>query len=419
MSATKENYIVIGGSGFLGRHIVEALLNRGDTVSVLDIVQRHHDVPFYNADISVQSQVEDAFRKSGTTCIIHTASPPHGLDPAIYWKVNVEGTKAVISAATALNIKKLVFTSSAGVVFNGQDIINVDERLPYPEPPFDAYNESKAKAEELVLEANGKSGLLTVALRPAGIYGPGDRQAMQGLMQVFYNRQTHFQIGDNNNLFEWTYVTNVAKAHLLAADRLSNPRPDLEEAVLRPLPTIDLSTGVRRVPTSTARPIGPAMQPPPNAEELEEAYRASPHYESRPITRSRFDQLSPATIERTESDPLRVDGQVFFITNGEPVYFWDFARAVWHEMGDPLDRSYIKLPRALAGVIATLAEGWGWVTGKEPTFTRFRVAFTCATRWHNMEKARLVLGYEPDVGVVEGVKRMCDWYKAEYMQEKK
>lgn len=59
----REVYIVIGGSGFLGRHIVEALLKRGDTVSILDVVQRYHDVPFYTADISVQSQVEDALRK--------------------------------------------------------------------------------------------------------------------------------------------------------------------------------------------------------------------------------------------------------------------------------------------------------------------------------------------------------------------
>ena len=85
--------------------------------------------------------------------------------------MNVEGTKAVIAAAVALQIKRLVFTSSAGVVFNGQDLINVDERLPFPEPSLDAYNESKAKAEELILDANGKGGLLTVALRPAGIFG--------------------------------------------------------------------------------------------------------------------------------------------------------------------------------------------------------------------------------------------------------
>jgi sterol-4alpha-carboxylate 3-dehydrogenase (decarboxylating) len=57
------------------------------------------------------------------------------------------------------------------VVFNGQDLINVDERIPFPEKPLDAYNESKAMGEELVLAANGTDGLLTVALRPAGIFG--------------------------------------------------------------------------------------------------------------------------------------------------------------------------------------------------------------------------------------------------------
>jgi sterol-4alpha-carboxylate 3-dehydrogenase (decarboxylating) len=85
--------------------------------------------------------------------------------------VNVEGTKAVIAAAQSLGVAKLVYTSSAGTVFNGADIIDVDERLPFPEVHMDAYNETKAKAEEMVLEANGKRGLLTVALRPAGIFG--------------------------------------------------------------------------------------------------------------------------------------------------------------------------------------------------------------------------------------------------------
>jgi sterol-4alpha-carboxylate 3-dehydrogenase (decarboxylating) len=85
--------------------------------------------------------------------------------------VNVDGTKAVIDAAVSRGVRKLVFTSSAGVVFNGADLVNVDERLPPPEKAMDAYNESKAKAEELVLAANGKGGLLTVALRPAGIFG--------------------------------------------------------------------------------------------------------------------------------------------------------------------------------------------------------------------------------------------------------
>ena len=65
----------------------------------------------------------------------------------------------------------MVFTSSASVVFNGVDTMDIDERIPFPDVPMDAYNDSKAKAEVAVLEANGKGGLLTVALRPAGIFG--------------------------------------------------------------------------------------------------------------------------------------------------------------------------------------------------------------------------------------------------------
>ena len=59
----KDTYLVIGGSGFIGRHIVQMLLARGDSVSVLDIVQRYHDTPFYSADISNQAQVEEALIK--------------------------------------------------------------------------------------------------------------------------------------------------------------------------------------------------------------------------------------------------------------------------------------------------------------------------------------------------------------------
>jgi sterol-4alpha-carboxylate 3-dehydrogenase (decarboxylating) len=95
------------------------------------------------------------------------------LDPAIYFKVNVDGTRAVLAAAAlpTNRVNKLVFTSSAGVVFNGEDIIDVDERLAPPEVAMDAYNESKSRAEELILKANGVGGVKTVALRPAGIFG--------------------------------------------------------------------------------------------------------------------------------------------------------------------------------------------------------------------------------------------------------
>lgn len=105
-------------------------------------------------------------------------------------KVNVQGTQTIVDACVQEGVKKLVFTSSAGTVYNGVDLINVDERMPFPEKGLDPYNVTKvrrdylgtgssegadphvqAKAETIVLTANGKGDLLTVALRPAGIFG--------------------------------------------------------------------------------------------------------------------------------------------------------------------------------------------------------------------------------------------------------
>ncbi|KAF8840601.1 3-beta hydroxysteroid dehydrogenase/isomerase [Paxillus ammoniavirescens] len=425
----KDVYLVIGGSGFVGRHIVDHLLARGDVVSVFDIVQRHHDVPFYAGDITDEQQVLNAIRKSGTTCIIHTASPPHGAkDPSIYHKVNVDGTRAVIDAAVAAGVPKLVYTSSAGVAFDGSDVINLDERAPYPEKPFDAYNDSKAKGEALILEANGKGGLLTVALRPAGIFGPGDRQMMVGLYQAYQRGQTHFQVGDNNNLFDYTYVGNLAQAHLLAADKLVPPSdtkpvdPELRSSLGYALPTVSATTGFRRVPTCLARPLGPCVTPPPNAPAIEAAFNAphDPHEPTHPIRRSRFDQFSENSLELASSTPLQVAGQAFFITNGEPVYFWDFMRVVWLALDPPTEegkkraqRARWVIPRKFGMVLGFLAECWAGLIGKEAGFTRYRVGYSCATRYHNIEKARRVLGYEPKVGLEEGVSKMVEWFKAE------
>ncbi|KAJ7505379.1 C-3 sterol dehydrogenase [Mycena galericulata] len=445
-------YMVVGGSGFVGRHIVQQLVDRGDNVSVLDLVQRYHDVPFYSADITDQAQVAAALRSSGTTCIIHTASPPALKleDPDLYYRVNVGGTKAIIAAAVETGVRKLVFTSSAGVVFDGSDLIDIDERTLLPEKAKDAYTDSKAKAEEAVLEANGKNGLLTVALRPAGIFGPGDRQVMSGLYEVYQRGQTHFQIGDNTNLFDWTYVGNVAAAHLLAADRLDDPPPapilaDLPEMPKTPeevppltqaedelvrytLPFIDVTTGAHRTPTSEARPLGPYVSRPPNADALLAAFNGPP-LQARPVVRTRFDPLSDPNIARTKlyaphTSPLQVAGQVFFITNGEPCYFWDFARLVWHHLDGAFPdvaktrKSAVwQLPKEFGMLAAAGAEWWGWLVGKDPTFTKFRVSFSCARRWHNIEKARRVLGYEPKVGVDEGVRLMVDWWKTEHFSK--
>lgn len=175
------------------------------------------------------------------------------------------------------------------------------------------------------------------------------------------------------------------------------------------LPPIDLTTGQHRVPTSLARPLGPYVDRPEDGDAIVAAFEG-PHKPERPVIRSRFDQLSEPALNRAGTDPLQVAGQAFFITNGEPVYFWDFARRLWRMLAPdtyPAREPFV-LPKTVGFAVATLAEWWGWLSGREPTFTRFRVTFTCAHRWHNIEKARRVLGYEPQVGLEEGMRRTVE-----------
>ena len=102
-------------------------------------------------------------------------------------------------------------------------------------------------------------------------FSPGDRQAMTGFYQVYHRGQAHFQIGENKNLFDWTYVGNVACAHLLAADKLNTPSPEsplsslekfpmsIDEVppltnaeismLIHPILPVDLTAGHGRVPT--------------------------------------------------------------------------------------------------------------------------------------------------------------------------
>jgi sterol-4alpha-carboxylate 3-dehydrogenase (decarboxylating) len=248
---------------------------------------------------------------------------------------------------------------------------------------------------------------------------------MAGLAQVYERNQTHFQIGDNTNMFDWTYVENVAHAHLLAADRLA-PGPSFEnqpeklaeyqkDIVSYPLPPIAGSGPVHRIPTSEARPLGPAVEKTPEAQALAAAF--SEPYDvrntGRPVFHTRFDPLSDHALARCDTNPLQVAGQAFFITNGEPIYFWDMPRLVWGRLAraekvPPKPKWPIKFSKDVGYALAMGAEWWGWLSGKEPAFTRFRVAYSCVNRWHNIEKARRVLGYEPVVSLEEGVDRMIE-----------
>lgn len=345
MSESLQSVLIIGGSGFLGLHSIEQFYRHCPNVAITVFDVRPlpeklskyftfdpSKIQFFKGDLTSDKDVSDAINQSKCDVIVHSASPMHGLPQEIYEKVNVQGTKNLLSVAQKLHVKALVYTSSAGVIFNGQDVINADETWPYPEVHMDGYNETKAAAEEAVMKANDNDQLRTVCLRPAGIFGPGDRQLVPGLRASAKLGQLKYQLGDNNNLFDWTYVGNVADAHVLAAQKILD--------------------------------------------------------------------------ESTRDD---ISGQTFFITNDSPTYFWTLARTVWKNDGY-IDKYYIKLPYPVALTLGYISEFFAKnILKKEPGITPFRVKVVCAIRYHNIAKAKKLLGYKPEVDLETGINYTLDW----------
>ncbi|XP_045062795.1 sterol-4-alpha-carboxylate 3-dehydrogenase, decarboxylating-like [Coregonus clupeaformis] len=218
---------VIGGSGFLGRHLVEKLLDKGYTVSVFDIRQSYElpGVTFHQGDLCDKQALLTALQD--VSLVFHCASPaPASDDKALFQRVNIQGTQTVLQACTEAGVQKVVLTSSASVVFEGTDIKDGREDLPYAKKPIDYYTETKIEQEKLVLKACDKEkGLLTVAIRPHGIFGPRDPQLVPILVDTARRGKMKFIIGDGCNLVDFTFVENVDHGHILAAESLRPESP--------------------------------------------------------------------------------------------------------------------------------------------------------------------------------------------------
>jgi nucleoside-diphosphate-sugar epimerase len=218
--------LVTGGGGFLGRAIAERLIARGVRVRSLSR-GAHPELAALGVE-RVQADIADA-RAVAAGCrdcdvVFHVAAKAGVWGPrAEYFRANVEGTRNVIAGCRAAGCRRLVFTSSPSVVFNGADLEGVDESIPYAERFAAAYPETKAIAEREALAANGPD-LAAVALRPHLIWGPGDNHLVPRI--VARGRAGRLRrVGDGTNRVDTTYIDDAAEAHLLAADRLAPGSP--------------------------------------------------------------------------------------------------------------------------------------------------------------------------------------------------
>lgn len=214
--------LVTGGGGFLGTYIVKLLLKEGH--KVYSFSRNHYPhldklgCKTIQGDLRNFDQVRSAVE--GFHAVFHVASKVAMWGKwEDFYKINVVGTKNVIKACQVHGVRKLIYTSTPSVVFNKDSIENGDESLPYTTENLSLYAKSKAMAEKEVLQNNNKEGLLTVALRPHLVYGPGDQNLLPSVIDKAKKNKLKI-VGDGNNVVDVLYVENAALAHILAFKKL-------------------------------------------------------------------------------------------------------------------------------------------------------------------------------------------------------
>ncbi|MEN8116105.1 MAG: NAD-dependent epimerase/dehydratase family protein [Bacteroidota bacterium] len=217
------NILVTGGGGFIGMALVRRLVKQGYHVSTFSrsIYEEHKKlgVKTYQGNIINFSDIEKAC--AGIDVVFHVASKA-GIWGAYkdFYRVNVTGTENVINACKLNKVKKLIFTSSASVIFDGTDLEGVDETINYPEKPVSNYTATKAEAEQLVLQANSTT-LNTISLRPHLVWGPGDTQLIPKILKRAKSGRLK-KIGRKEFLIDTTYIDNLIDAQMLAMEKPVN-----------------------------------------------------------------------------------------------------------------------------------------------------------------------------------------------------
>ncbi len=266
---------VTGGGGFLGRYIVEQLIQKGHSVRIFcrgdypELISQ--GVEIAQGDLRDPIAVEQAMQ--GIEAVFHVAAIPGIWGKwETFYSINTLGTQNVIDACRKQGCGRLIYTSSPSVVYDGKPHFDANESLPYPDRYLCHYPHSKALAEKAVLQTNDQN-LSTIALRPHLIWGPRDNHLIPRLLDRAMSGRL-IRVGDGSNVVSMAYVENAATAHVQAFETLSTNSPCAGKAYFineaEPVPLwswVDqlLALGgippVRRsISPTMARTVGAAME---------------------------------------------------------------------------------------------------------------------------------------------------------------
>ena len=365
--------LVTGGSGFLGRYLVERLL--ADNVEVRTFCRRASE-PLRQLGVEqvlgdLRSFEDVARAVAGCDAVFHVAAfPSVVMDPRPYYETNILGARNVVAACLAKKARRLVYTSTQCVANTIESQEGVDESTPYA-PQFLAwYQMTKAIAEQFVRAANyapwtddydfggldlsptrfrslntrftitqperdpaREDALMTVALRPHLIWGPRDRHLIPRLIQRARAGKLA-RVGDGTNRLATIYVANCADAHKLACDALV--------------------------------PCGPAP------------------------------------------------GSVYYVSQPEPINCWKWIDDLLALVDEPPVKKSISFQTAWRlGIV--LEKIYSILRIKsEPTMTRFLATQFAKSYWFDTSRAQRELGFQPKISTQEGMRLLGEDLRAHF-----
>ncbi|BAS59339.1 3-beta hydroxysteroid dehydrogenase/isomerase family protein [Leptolyngbya boryana NIES-2135] len=214
--------LVTGANGFTGSHLVKLLLARGD--SVTGLVRKSSnvsrladcDVKFVYGDITDRAALTEAM--TGVDVVFHTAAYVElGIVNAVEMeRVNVEGTRAVLEVAKAVNVPKMIYCSTIGIFGDTQGNV-INETFQRTQAEFSsAYDRTKYQAQQLVDQAV-KDGLWVASVMPSGIFGKDDPHFLP-VLSAFQKGRLKVWAG-GSRVTGIVHVDDLAEAMILAVDR--------------------------------------------------------------------------------------------------------------------------------------------------------------------------------------------------------
>ncbi len=227
--------VVTGGAGFIGSNLVDALLERGDKVTVLDDLStgkrsnlegaQARGATLHEIDIRDANAVAGVFAEVQPDIVFHLAAQADVRvsveDPLRDAETNVLGTIGMLEAARLGGCRRIVNTSTGGGLYGDIDVLPTPEDVPIR--PLAGYGQSKYAAEAYCELYTRLHGLSTISLRYGNVYGPRqDVHGEAGVVAIFCGhlidgrRPTIF--GDGRQTRDWVEVSDVVRANLLAAD---------------------------------------------------------------------------------------------------------------------------------------------------------------------------------------------------------